>query len=392
MTVTLLEAYQLYGEADLGRAARETCDYILREMTHPAGGFYSAQDADSLNPGDGHSEEGFFCTYDYAELRQFLTGEELAALTQAYGVTPQGNFEGRNILHVTGEIDPEIWSTVRTKLAELRASRPSPHLDDKVIVAWNGWMIWALAKASRAFNEPRYLAAAQKALSFLKDNLVEAAGEGLHRFWREGQAKGAATAEDYASLILACIEVNQCDLSPEWAKWALQLQRKMDQLFWDSEDGTYFANDGRDPHLPLRPKDDYDGVTPCSNSLAAYNLARLFALTGDIKLRNAHERLTQSLFSKLKQYPSGLPFLALALDFAVADARVAVVSGGGWTEDLRLASAARFEPHLLWARPESGWPVGAGKESAEPRLYVCTSGHCLEPVSERGKAEALLRT
>jgi len=237
LSVTLLEASELYGEPELARGARETLEYVLREMTHGEGGFFSAQDADSLDPVTGHSEEGVFCTYTFAELSAALTAGELAALSEAYGVGKDGIFEGRNILHLQEGFDgsvkrnSEIVSAF-AKLDVLRQAKPAPHLDDKIIAAWNGWMIWALVKGARHFAEPRYLAAAQKALGFLRRELWRDGT--LRRYWREGATHVAGGAEDYASLIHACIELHQADFSPEWADWAVELQTAMDQKFFDS--------------------------------------------------------------------------------------------------------------------------------------------------------------
>jgi uncharacterized protein YyaL (SSP411 family) len=380
LSVTMVEAFQRYGEPLLQRACRETLDYVLREMTHKEGGFFSAQDADSLDP-QGHMEEGYFCTYAYSELQSALTAEELEAIKTIYGVTPAGNFEGRNILYLRADVesDPELESA-RHKLRELRAAHPQPHLDDKVISAWNGWMVWALAKAGIAWSEPRYIRAAQKAMHFIKQNLWHE--KQLQRYWRDGEAKGRGTAEDYASLIHACIELYQADFDSTWAQWALELQTLLDEHFWDGEEGNYFANDGQDDLLPIRPRDDYDGVTPCSNSMAAYNLERLYLLTGEPLFKQKAQRIISGLFGKLKQHPSGLPFLALAVDLQMADeAQVAVVSGKGWVNDYLDRERRKFQPHRLWAMADTHWPVTQGKGGSEPTLYICEDGQCRSPIT-----------
>lgn len=380
ITATLVEAHQLYNEPELKRAACETLDYVLREMTHPAGGFYSAQDADSLDPNSGHTEEGYFATFDYVELREFLTPEELSRLEETYGVTPAGNFEGRNILNLQDAFDGTVkeeplLKSAFEKLRKLRASRPAPHLDDKVIVAWNGLMIASLVKAGLCFHKPAYIEAARKALSFVKNELWHESR--LPRFWREGEARGFGAAEDYAAMIHACLELYQADFDPQWAAWALELQKVMDKQFWDISEGLYFANDGRETLLPLRPKDLHDGVTPCSNSMQAYNLARLHLLTGEAEFNTKFEKIVTALFGRMGRYPSSLSYMALALDFAVSNPKVAVLSGEKWVDEFASRERSRFHPHVVWARAGQAWEITRGKSG--DAVYVCENGQCLQP-------------
>jgi len=377
ITNTLLDAFQLYGGDELARAARETLDYVLREMTHAQGGFFSAQDADSLNPVTSEKDEGYFCTFEYSELRNRVTADELAALERVYGVTPAGHYEGRSILHLQEgydgtEKEQPLLQSAFAKLRELRAARPAPHLDDKVITAWNGWMIWAMVRGGLALEERRYLEAAEKGLKFIRENLW--ANGSLHRFSREGEAKGRGTAEDYASVIHACLEMYQADFNPQWAEWALELQQSLDQHFWDTDEGLYFANDGHDPLLPYRPKDQYDGVHPSSNSLAAYNLVRLHLLTGEPKFNHQFERIAAALFGRLGQYPSSLAFMALALDAHVSHVKVAVVAGGREAEEELKRARTQFQPHTYWAWSATKWPVTLGKTGEG--IYICEAGTC----------------
>lgn len=394
LSVALIEAAQMYTDPELARAARETFDYVLREMTDAQGGFYSAQDADSLNPQTLKKEEGYFATYAHAELRERLSEQELDALNRVYGVTPQGDFEGRSILHLQEGFDgavknqPEIRSAL-AKLQELRGSRPAPHLDDKVIGAWNGWMIWALARGARFFSETRYLEGAQKALRFARQNLWQ--NGALRRFWREGEAQAAGTSEDYASLIHACLELHQADFNNEWIDFALQLQKTLDEKFWDGEDGGYFTSDGSDPHLPLRTKDDYDGVTPCANSMATYNLVRLYLLTSDGAYKHKADRLFDMLYPAFKRYPSGLPFLAMAMDFHLTDPKVAVLNGKDWVLEFYHEQNQSFQPYVLWTSSAARWPVAAGKSGGQPMVYVCEEGQCLKPSATKADAEAQIK-
>jgi uncharacterized protein len=184
----------------------------------------------------------------------------------------------------------------------------------------------------------------------------------------------------------AAIELYQADFDPAWAKFALELQKAIDTKYWDSDEGAYFANDGADPHLPLRLKDDYDGVNPGSNSMAAYNLARLFALTGEARYNHQAERIFAALFPKLKMYPSGLPFMALALDHHLSGAKVAVLAGSGWVEEVATSERQKFHPHVIWARAGSAWPITADKNDKSENVYVCEAGRCFKPASPAEEA------
>jgi uncharacterized protein len=394
ITVSLVEAAQSYGpQPELLRAARETLDYVLREMTDKRGGFYSAQDADSFNPEKKHNEEGYFATYSYDELQAVLNEEEMLRMKSVFGVTHQGDFEGRSILYLQDEFDgstklePAVRSALM-KLEELRDSRPAPHLDDKIIAAWNGWMVWAFVKAGTALSETRYIEAAQKAMRFMRENLWSK-GE-LARYWRDGEARARGSAEDYTSLIHACLELHQADFSKEWVDWALELQASLDKGFWDGEEGGYFAHDGKDPFLPLRPKDDYDGVTPSANSLGAYNLERLYLMTGEIRFKHQAERIFEQCFSKFKRYPSGLAMLGVAMEFHLSDPKVAVLNGKDWVAEFYHQQMARYTPNVLWTRTDSGWPVATGKTGPEPMIFVCEEGRCLNPSRAAEDAKAQL--
>lgn len=193
-------------------------------------------------------------------------------------------------------------------------------------------------------------------------------------------------AEDYASTVHACLEVYQSGFDPKWSRLALDLQKKLDENFWNEDEGVYFSNDGSDPRLPLRPSDDHDGVHPGANSMAAYNLVRLYALTAKAEFRHRAERLFTALFAKLKAHPSSLPFLALALDAHLSDLKVAVLSGSGWTDEFYARKSRDFRPDVLWAKPDAAFEVARGKPSAVPAVFVCLEGRCLQPAENAEEA------
>jgi len=387
LSVTLIEAHSLYGGAELARAARETLDYVLREMTSPEGGFYCAQDADSLDPETNHMEEGHFATYLFSELKDALTAEELASLQKVYGVCEEGQFEGRNILHLqsdydgTAKSDPKLKSALE-KLVKIREGRPAPHLDRKVVVSWNAWMIWAFTKAGVHFQEPRYLEAAKRAIHLIREKIWQKGR--LSRYWAEGEGRGPAMAEDYSALIHALLEFAQAQPSFDLESWVLDLQKVLDEDFWDQKESGYFTGQGGDSNLPFRTKDDYDGVHPSASAMAAWNLERLYALTGREDFRKRSDQIFKNLFGRLREYPSSLPFLGLALDWRLSGARVAIYQIGGWTNELRKDLASRFVPYLFWVEQKSSWPVTQGKSMDE--LYLCEAGHCLAPINDKSTA------
>lgn len=388
IVLTLLEAQALYKVEEFAEVIRETLDYVLREMTDPLGGFYSAQDADSLDPDSGHKEEGYFATYSWSELKNTLSESELNFVERVYGARESGQFEGRNVLHLQDGFDRSIksdplWGSATEKLKALRSSKPPPHLDDKVIVSWNGWMIQAMARAGYQLGEPRYLLAAQNALSFLCKDLFK---EGvLQRYWRSGKSVGLATSEDYASLISACLCVYQIDFDLKWARIALQLQEIMDQKFWDSQNGSYFISDGSDPNLPLRSKDNHDGVYPSANSMAAHNLLGLYALTGESKHKEQFEQLNSSLGPLAQSRPGRLSHFAMAMDSYHQGLKVAVLGKGEWPHQIYQELRKTFKPYLMWAKGGEAWPVTKGKDQLEG-IFVCQEGQCLAPAANATEA------
>lgn len=386
ITRALLEATQIYDQSESReeflRAVRETLDYVLREMRSSKGGFFCAQDADSLAP-EGQLEEGYFCTYSHRELEENLTDEEMEVLQKAYGLTRNGNFEGRTILHLQEGFDRTVLEkpearTAFAKLREIRRARPQPHLDDKVLAGWNGWMISTLCLAARVLREPSYLKAAQEAGRFIRSNMWR--NGTLERRWRGGESAIAGTAEDYAGVVSACIALYESDFDRAWMEWALELQKVLDRDFWDEEQGGYYTSDGRDSLLILRGKEDYDGVHPSANSLSAHNLLKIFDWTGEIRYRQRAEGIFQLLFSRARSFPSSAPYLAVAMDHHVHKEYEIVGAGNApWVQSFMHEEQMKFHPNVTWARADDRGPLLMKKPTDKPALYVCESGTCREP-------------
>lgn len=325
LTLTYLEAYQVCGIEMFRSVAVETLDYVLRDMTHEEGGFFSAQDADS------EGEEGKFYLWTMKELEQALSPEEFERFKNVYSVTSEGNFEhGTNHFHLDFDFgwsekqNPLIQSALQ-KLFTLREQRVHPHKDDKVLVSWNGLMIRAMAKAYQVTGEGKYLRAAQRAANFIGRNLFRD-GKLLARY-REGEARFAARLEDYAYLIQGLLDLYECDFSLPTLARAKQLQELQMQLFWDPSEGGFFNTDGSDPSLLLRTKEGMDGALPNPNGVAVLNLLRLEGLLFGPDYREKAER-TFTCFARLfSEYPHAFSQMALAFDyFSEGGTELAVVS------------------------------------------------------------------
>lgn len=291
IAVSYLEAFQATGDPAYERVLRALLDYVLRDMTDASGGFYSATDADSRTP-DGESEEGYFFTWTQAEL-ELLFGRDGAPMPIAwYGVVESGPLEGRNILDTRRDADgvaEELGlsrqefdrqrTVVRERMLEARAERRAPLLDDKILVAWNGLMISALAKAGFALDEPRYVEAAVRSADMILNSMRKKGR--LSRVSLGGGVSGPAFLEDYAFLISALIDLFEVSGAPRWIETALSLQSVQDEHYLDASGGGYYrtANDGE--LLLAREKPIDDGAIPSGNSVAASNLLRLAKLTGD---------------------------------------------------------------------------------------------------------------
>ena len=383
-----LHAYLLTGKPHYRLVCEETLDFVRREMTHPEGGFFSSIDADS------EGEEGLFYTWTYDELRTLLNEEEFSALSQAYSITQQGNFEGRIVLQHKDQTperanpSPALLSAHR-KLFQARSSRVRPATDDKVLTAWNAWMNQAYSEAARYLNRPDYLEAAQKNLQFLFSTLYQ--DQHLLRSWREGTALHQAYLEDYASLALACFSLYQSDPNPNWYQYAVELTSQILERFYDQKAGFYDTASDH-PELILRPQESQDNATPSGSSLAVHALLQLAAYTGD----GSHSDLAASILVPLEQvfatYPTAFGNWLCALDFAHAEIKeVAILGDPGdpasqaliktvWSSfrpDCILAGSdlpvSEFSPPLLNNRPLM---------EGRPTAYVCQHFSCQQPTTD----------
>jgi uncharacterized protein YyaL (SSP411 family) len=398
-----LHAWQVTGEARYRRICEETLDYVVREMTDPLGGFYSTQDADS------EGEEGRFYVWTSEELRAALGADDAQAVNveiaeRLWGVGARGNFEGRSILHVArtaaevaAELDlpaarvREAIAQARVTLYAARAQRVWPGRDDKVLAAWNGWMLRALAEAGRILDREEYRTAARRNADFLLERMVV---EGrLRRTWRNGAAKVAAYLEDYASLVNGLLSVYEVSGEERYFAAARHLADESLARFWDAATGAFFDTAADAEALIGRPRDLTDNATPSGTSLACEALLRLFALTADARYREYAARLLVPLAPAMAKQPSAFGHLLCALDDLIGPFDEVALIGAPdapGTVALARAVASRFLPRMVLApaTPEqavhSAVPLleGRGLVDDKPAIYICQGFVCRQPVTE----------
>ncbi|MGB8329624.1 MAG: thioredoxin domain-containing protein [Polyangiales bacterium] len=405
LALVYLEAWQQTGDVTYQRVAREILDYVAREMTSPQGAFYSATDADSLAP-SGHEEEGWFFTWTVGELTQLLGADDAAVASSVYGVTQQGNLEGRNILHLARtnsevaealRVSPahvaEVLANARRLLYDARALRPPPIRDEKIITAWNGMMISAFARAGWAFDEARYIDLAVRASRFILEQMRAPDGS-LVRTYRAGQKAASTFLDDYAFMVGACLDLYEATGDLNWLQTAIALQTGQDVRFHDPEAGGYFLTSSDAETLLVREKPAYDGAVPSGNSVSAENLLRLHDFTGDADRRRSAERLFASLGFGVRRSPTGFSSLLVALDhYYDRPFEIAVIApfsrqeADALVERLRRTLVPNLAATVLTeaeARQQQGWiPWLEGKAALQGRstAFVCERGRCELPTS-----------
>ncbi|MBH25270.1 MAG: thioredoxin domain-containing protein [Myxococcales bacterium] len=410
-----LDAYQLTGEARFARVARETLDYVLREMTSPAGLFYSATDADSLTP-DGHAEEGWFFTWTPAELRATLSPEDAALIIDVHGVTEQGNFEGRNILswpEPLAEVAPRLNTTpdalrdrveaIHATLYATRARRPAPLKDTKALAAWNGLMIGALARGGLVLGEPRYVEAASRAADAALTRMVR--GGRLRRVVMGERASHLGMLDDHAFLASGLLDLFEATGQARWLEAAVGLHEQLEALFRDPVHGGYFMTGSDGEALLVREKPTRDGAEPSGNAVAARNLRRLATLTGAEVWRERADAVLAAFASEMRRRPTGMAYMLTALDYALDRPKevVLVTRGAGPGAEALLEAASRtYAPNRVLVRTsEEGRgalvkqvPLVEGKVAlgGAATAYVCEQGVCRKPTTDPGALRRELMT
>jgi uncharacterized protein YyaL (SSP411 family) len=396
-----LEAWLLTKNPFYRRTAEETLDYVLREMTSPDGGFYSTQDADS----EGH--EGKFFVWTPAEVRAVLGEEDAELFCRYFDITPEGNFEGKNILNVPRSLDlvarlnkvpeeqlAEIVRKGRALLFREREKRVKPGRDEKILTSWNGLMMRSLAEAAGALGRADYRDAARRNAEFILSHLQS--GGKLLRSYKDGQARFNAYLEDYAFLMDGLLSLYEATFESRWFREAQGLASTLESNFRDAEDGGFYFTAADHERLIHRPKDYYDNATPSGNSAAAHALLRLAQLSGDERWTDMALPILRSLAGPMAKYPSAFGNMLCSLDFHLSKPREIAVVGdpadertGALLEVIR----GRFLPNKVLACGKDG-EVPLLKErrpvDGKPAAYVCRNRVCRSPVTTPAELAAEL--
>ena len=419
LAVAYLDAFQITQDRQFESVARDVLDYVARDITSNEGGFFSAEDADSLFE-DGKPEhgEGVFYIWTKKEIDAAL-GDAAEILDFHYGVQfhgnapegsdPQDEFRGKNILierhtitetaeHFKKSEDQVRQSLARSreKLFSIRSNRPRPHLDDKIIAAWNGLMISAYARAAQVLDEPRHLESARRAANFVRANLWDESKKTLYRSYRGGRSDVEGFADDYAFVIQGLLDLYGASFDIEWLKFAIELQETQDRLFFDEKNGGYFSTSGKDESVVLRMKDDNDSAEPAASSVAALNLLRLAQIRGEKQLQGRGEKTIGAFHVTLSRFPSAMPQMLVALDFSASKPRQIVIAGKKDAPETK-ALLAEVHRHFL---PKTTILMADGAEGqnylgekieavramsmvdGKPAAYVCENFTCKAPVTD----------
>ena len=383
------EAFQYTHRPLYETVVRRTAEYVLRELEAPHGGFYCGQDADS------EGVEGKYYVFTPKELRDLLGKDAADLFCRRYGVTEQGNFEGNSIPNLIGQqkidAEPETMDTIREQLRAYRLERAHLHKDDKILTAWNGLMIAALAKAGLVLEETRYLEAAKRAAMFIKETLTNQDGKLLAR-WRDGEGAHAGKLDDYAFLAWGLLELYGATFDAHYLAEAQRLTDLLLEFFFDDEHGGFYpyASDGE--QLLTRTKEVYDGAMPSGNAAAALVLSRLSRLTGDSRLQEASEKQFSYLAGAVAQYPAGHSFSMLAMLETLWPTAELVCTGEAVPSALLDLLREQIHPGLtiLVKTPDNQealatlapftevYPI----PTEETRYYLCRNGACAAPAAD----------
>ncbi len=389
-----LDAFLVSGEQKFADVARDILRYVRRDMTHPEGGFYSAEDADS----EGH--EGKFYCWTRQELRSVLSPEEFAIAARYFGITEPGNFldhshpqplPNQNVLSV---VDPALdksgealLESAKRKMFEARRKRVRPHLDDKILASWNGLMLGAVARAYAVLGDEQCREAAARNLKFVKSKLWDEKTKTLYHRWRDGERDNVQLLDGYAFLLSGVLDLYEATLEPPTLQFALAICDSMLAHFFDAANGGFWQSDPGAGDLILRLKDEYDGAEPSGNSVATLALLKLGKITGNAKCTEAAEKTLRFFAEPLQRAPQALACMLQAVDFWLEEPRRAVVAGDPGSPQARAlvhAIHSVYQPNKVilgnagpveeFARtlPEKNGPV----------VYFCSGTTCQPPTNQ----------
>jgi uncharacterized protein YyaL (SSP411 family) len=389
-----LDAFLVSGDSRHADTARDILDYILRDMTHSGGGFFSAEDADS------EGREGKFYCWTHEELSKLLTVEEFNVAAKYFGITVEGNFvdhshptplAGQNVLSIVNpqvaDADKPLLISAMQKMSEVRAGRIRPHLDDKILASWNGLMLGAFPRASVVLGDEKYSAAAEKNVSFLRAKLWDEKSKTLFHRWRDGERDNVQLLEGYAFLLSGVLELYEATLKPAHLDFAIELADAMLAKFYDAANGGFWQSPAGTNDLILRVKDDYDGAEPSGNSVATLALLKLAKITGREDFQSAAEATLQLFAHRLQNQPAALAFMLHALDFWLDEPRRAVIVGDtnstSFHELLRAAHSVYQPNKIILGNSGAVEPFAKTLPvKNEAAVFICTGTACQPPTGD----------
>jgi uncharacterized protein YyaL (SSP411 family) len=397
-----LEAWQVTKKHLYREICEEIITYILRDMTHRDGGFYSAEDADS----EGH--EGRFYTWSLEEVQKALGREESPLFCDFYDITEEGNFEGRSILHTklrleefahARGIEPSDLAMQlqlqREILWKVREGREHPLKDDKILSSWNGLMIFSLAESGCALGKKEYVDAAVKAAKFIKANLWK--GDHLLRRWREGEAFFDAGLDEYAFLLKGLISLFETTGKAEWLEWALEIAEIL-SLQFKAEGGAFYQTDDKEQNVILRKTQFSDGAEPSGNAVHCENLLRLYQITQNAEFLEEAEDILKAVKKFIDNYSPGYCYHIMNLnryyDVHAPTIVIALNDKESHKEELKRAIFSNFIPHktVIWRyeKDEQLFKLlpflkVQGPQNEQTTLYICHEGVCSKPLTEKSE-------
>lgn len=411
LVMAYTEAFQATGKKEYEATARQILTYVLRDMTSPEGGFYSAEDADS------EGEEGKFYVWTEEELKETLGDKDAELIITTFNTSKPGNFTeeagghqtGANILHLKksfSEIAPSYdisekeftdkIEKARITLFNERKKRIHPYKDDKILTDWNGLMIAAFSMAGRTFNEPEYTKAASKAANFLLKDMRESNGKLLHRY-RQGEAGIGANVDDYAFFIWGLLELYESTFDINYLKAALSLQEELDKGFWDDKSGGYYFTSNDAEKLISRQKEIYDGAIPSGNSVAGLNLLKLSRITGEIEYEQKAAKLGKAFSETIESGPMAYTLFMMGLDFGLGPSYEVVIVGDPEAQDTKtMIDAVRknYSPSKVVLTKASdideiteiaGFTKSQSSIDGKATAYVCLNQICNLPTTDINK-------
>lgn len=403
LTTAYLEAYQATGKEQYAEVARQILTYVLRDMTSPDGGFYSAEDADS------EGVEGKFYVWRQEEVKAILGEQEGKQFCDYYGIVPKGNFEGSNIPNLLrnqkafGELNRNPLTSAREKIYKTREKRIHPYKDDKILTSWNGLMIAAMALGYRVLGDEQFATAAEKAVDFIQHNLRRSDGRLLARY-RDGEAAYSAYLDDYAFMIWGLIDLYEATFKSQYLKLAVDLTTEMMKYFYDEEQGGFYLYGSDSEQLITRPKDVYDSAAPSGNSVTALNLLRLSRITGNNELEDKAWEIFNAFSPAIDRYPMGYTHMLMAVLYAHYKGSEVVIVGSRDMADIKKMFQTinrNFLPFSVFVFKNT---TEADKDifelvpyiekqhmvASNATAYVCENFACQAPITDTGELERII--